>query len=125
MLVSVVTGYLSPSSFTFLLSVQLLAMVVIGGRIHPFGPAVGAAVFALYQRYLPASTWDDAILGGTLALAVWLAPRGLAVYVSLGLEKLGHLVQATRARLRTGKSHQGPVDELNVASVSSVGRRGD
>jgi branched-chain amino acid transport system permease protein len=125
MLVSVVTGYLAPSSFTFLLSVQLLAMVVIGGRVHPFGPAVGAAIFALYQRYVPASTWDDAILGGALALSVWLAPRGLAVYVSLGFEKLRQLVWVAQARPTDSNTPPAAVDHLNDATVSSVGQQGD
>jgi len=89
MLVSVVTGYLSPTSFSYLLAVQLLAIVIIGGRVHPFGPVVGAAIFGLCQRFISSSTWDNAILGGILVLTVWLAPRGVAVYISLGIEKLG------------------------------------
>jgi ABC-type branched-subunit amino acid transport system permease subunit len=94
LLFAVIVGYLSPDEFDFTLSVQFLAMVVIGGRVHPLGATAGAAVFAIYEQYLPASNYNDVVIGGVLALVAWLAPRGLMPYVSDGLRALWRLVRS-------------------------------
>lgn len=88
-----VGGYLSPDEFSFTLSVELLAMVVIGGRVHPLGATAGAALFVLYEQYLPATSYNDAIIGGVLVLVAWLAPRGLMPHASDGLRALWRLAR--------------------------------
>jgi branched-chain amino acid transport system ATP-binding protein len=81
LLFALVSGYLAPDMFSFTVSVQLLAMIVIGGRAHPLGGTVGAILFAVYTQYLPASSYSEALLGLILALSVWLAPRGAVLYL--------------------------------------------
>ncbi|GAA1851777.1 branched-chain amino acid ABC transporter permease [Pseudonocardia ailaonensis] len=78
LLFAIVGGYLSPDQFTFGLSVQMLAMVVIGGRGHPLGASVGAALIVVYQQVLPTTNYNDIVIGLVLLLAAWFAPRGLA-----------------------------------------------
>ena len=94
---AIVSGYLAPDMFSFALSIQLLAMVVIGGRVHPLGATVGAVLFALYTQYLPAAQYSEALLGAILALSVWLAPKGVAVYLSDWVRRLWRLVRPRRA----------------------------
>jgi branched-chain amino acid transport system permease protein len=101
---AVIGGYLSPDEFSFTLSVQFLAMVVIGGRVHPLGGTAGAALFAVYQQYLPTTSYNDAIIGGVLALVAWLAPRGLMPYVT---SALNYLRRKLVPRLRNGPTEAG------------------
>jgi branched-chain amino acid transport system permease protein len=114
MLYAVISGYLSPDNFDFSLSVQLLAIVIIGGRLHPLGGAVGAIFLTLLKQYLPASSYDDAVLGGVLLLVVWLAPRGIAVYVQMFLTWLREFVSG---RVRGGSEPTRSPAELNSPAI--------
>ena len=61
-----ITGYLDPSSFGLLVSVQFVAMVLIGGVSTISGSIMGAFFIAL----LPLETLPVAVLGAGLALGV-------------------------------------------------------
>lgn len=86
--------YISPDAFTFLLSVELLLMSVLGGMGSVWGAPVGAATVVLLMqlldflsRRLPAGS--DVILksisfGACLMLVIMFLPNGLA---SLGRRK--------------------------------------
>jgi branched-chain amino acid transport system ATP-binding protein/branched-chain amino acid transport system permease protein len=117
MLFAIVSGYLAPDMFSFTVSIQLLAMVVIGGRVHPLGGTVGAVLLTLYTQYLPASTYSEALLGLILALSVWLAPRGAALYIGDGASWL-----AKRWRPSTSDSLGPALPEPGAVPVKAANR---
>ncbi|WP_409473996.1 hypothetical protein [Streptomyces sp. HC307] len=73
-------GFVSPDSFSFVLSITLLAGLVVGGLASLYGPLLGAA----FVMYVPSVAQDisDAAPGvvfGLLIIAVmFVAPTGLA-----------------------------------------------
>jgi branched-chain amino acid transport system permease protein len=71
-------GYVSPESFTFVLSISFLAAVVVGGLATVTGAALGAAFIVLVPEY--AGDVDDALAGviyGAVIIAVmYLEPGG-------------------------------------------------
>jgi branched-chain amino acid transport system permease protein len=92
---TVVVGFVSPESFTFLLSINLVAAMVVGGT----GTIAGALIGAAFIQYVPEWTSDiDAALGGilygaALIAAVLLMPGG----VMQALRRAGGLLQRGRA----------------------------
>ncbi len=72
-------GFISPGSFSFMLSVELVVMVILGGRGSLAGPILGAAVFTLLPEYLRAYREYDVVLFGlVLILVLMFMPRGIA-----------------------------------------------
>jgi branched-chain amino acid transport system permease protein len=96
MLYAVLSNYLAADAFSFDLSINILAIVIIGGRGHPLGAVVGSALLTIIDYYLPAAAYAPVILGGLLVVVVWLAPRGVAVYLGLAWSFLVKRVTAGR-----------------------------
>jgi branched-chain amino acid transport system permease protein len=71
-------GFASPDLFFWILSGQVLVMVIIGGAGTLAGPIVGAAFFYLLEHYLSAVTNSWAlVLGVIFILFVLFVPEGL------------------------------------------------
>jgi branched-chain amino acid transport system permease protein len=71
-------GFASPDLFFWLLSGQVLVMVVIGGAGTLAGPIVGAAFFHLLEHYLSAVTTSWALVLGLIFIAfVLFVPQGI------------------------------------------------
>ena len=71
--------FISPASFGFNFSVELLTMVVIGGLGSIYGSFLGAALLTLLPEFLrSAQDYDIIIYGGLLMLMVMFMPGGLA-----------------------------------------------
>jgi branched-chain amino acid transport system permease protein len=71
-------GFASPDLFFWILSGQVLVMVIIGGAGTLAGPIVGAALFYLLEHYLSAVTNSWAlVLGVIFILFVLFVPEGL------------------------------------------------
>lgn len=71
-------GFASPDLFFWLLSGQVLVMVIIGGAGTLIGPIVGAAFFYLLEHYLSAITNSWAlVLGVIFILFVLFVPEGI------------------------------------------------
>lgn len=74
-----VVGFVSPESFTVLLSIELLAGAVVGGLATALGPLFGA----LFTRFMPvyAADINDAapglLYGVALILVMYLMPGGI------------------------------------------------
>jgi branched-chain amino acid transport system permease protein len=70
--------FVSPTSFGFNFSVELLTMVVIGGLGSIYGSFLGAALLTLLPEFLRAAhDYDIIIYGGLLMLMVMFMPGGL------------------------------------------------
>jgi branched-chain amino acid transport system permease protein len=71
-------GFASPDLFFWLLSGQVLIMVILGGAGSLVGPILGAAFFLLLEHHLSSLTDSWALVLGLLFIAVViLAPEGL------------------------------------------------
>ncbi len=70
--------FISPASFGFTFSVELLTMVVIGGLGSIYGSFLGAALLTLLPEFLRAAhDYDIIIYGGLLMVMVMYMPGGL------------------------------------------------
>ncbi|MGP3947826.1 branched-chain amino acid ABC transporter permease [Streptomyces sp. 7N604] len=75
-----VIGFVSPDSFSFVLSVTLLAGLVVGGLASLYGPLLGAA----FVMYVPSIAQDvseaapGVVFGLLIIVAMYVAPTGLA-----------------------------------------------
>ena len=70
--------FVSPASFGFGFSVELLTMVVIGGLGSIYGSFLGAALLTLLPEFLRAAQdYDIVIYGGLLMVMVMFMPGGL------------------------------------------------
>jgi len=83
-------GYINPSEFGFIVSVQLVVMVVIGGLASVWGSLFGAAVMQVLRNALlnldksnhelfglTLKGLDPIVFGGVLILVMMLVPQGL------------------------------------------------
>lgn len=94
-------GYISPDVFHLEVAVQVLAMLLIGGRMSPYGAVLGAAVITVLPELLRGLQDWWAIIYGLIVLAILaFAPRGF-----LGL------LQQLGARLRAGRPAKSGVAE--------------
>jgi branched-chain amino acid transport system permease protein len=70
--------FVSPASFGFNFSIELLTMVVIGGLGSVYGSFLGAALLTLLPEFLRAAQdYDIIIYGGLLMVMVMFMPGGL------------------------------------------------
>ncbi|MGH7279344.1 MAG: branched-chain amino acid ABC transporter permease [Candidatus Rokuibacteriota bacterium] len=75
-------GFTSPDLFFWLLSGQVLVMVIIGGAGTLAGPIVGAAFFYLLEHYLSAITNSWALVLGLIFIGfVLFVPEGIWGFV--------------------------------------------
>lgn len=80
-----VIGFIDPSSFTIHTSVQLLAMVVIGGMGNPYGALAGGFVISVLPALLieanigesAAAALQQILFGAVMILVIMLRPSGM------------------------------------------------
>jgi branched-chain amino acid transport system permease protein len=74
-------GYISPSDFGLSKSLDLLAMVIIGGAGTIVGPVLGAFIYTVLPFFFSRTQFSLSIIFGVLLIVVVLfMPRGLAYY---------------------------------------------
>ena len=72
------SGFISPSAFTFFQSILFLLVVIIGGAGTTAGPLVGAAtVVLLPQLGSRFAEYQLLFFGAMLLIVLWLAPEGI------------------------------------------------
>jgi len=70
-------GFISPDTFTFEVTAQVLAMVLIGGMGTTFGPVLGAVFITMLPEALRVSKeYYQVIYGAGVAFAVLFLPQG-------------------------------------------------
>lgn len=89
-------SYLDPNSFGFLLILDVVAFVIVGGSRRWFGPIVGAAVVTLLPEVLrPLGEVREIVKGLVLLIVILFLPQGLS-----DGRALMDLVRNTRHRIR-------------------------
>lgn len=70
---------LTPDSFGFFFSIELVVMVIIGGSGSVWGALIGAVLLTLLPEYLRVmKDYDVLIYGSIVILVVMFVPRGIA-----------------------------------------------
>jgi branched-chain amino acid transport system permease protein len=83
--------FITPDAFSFLVSVSILAMVVIGGIGSVWGVLAGAVLLTLFpEAFRFAGDYRQLIFGVMLVLVMRFSPAGLAGLVTASLAKAGH-----------------------------------
>jgi branched-chain amino acid transport system permease protein len=71
-------GFITPSKVTFLHSIELVTMVVLGGMASTFGAVVGAAVLTTLPQLLTTlKEYEMVVFGAVLMLTMIFMPQGL------------------------------------------------
>jgi len=93
--------FIEPGSFTLILSLKILLMVIVGGSGYFFGPILGAALVVLLPEMLRFTDGYYLIIYALLVLVVMIfSPQGL-----LGLGR--KLLIAMKPRKERGDLKQG------------------
>lgn len=94
--------FIEPNSFTLLVSLEVLLMIVVGGLGFFFGPVLGAALVIVLPEYLRFAEGYYLMIYGTLIVA-------LMIFCPTGLLGLGRIIadRATGKRLMRGDLKQG------------------
>ena len=83
-------GSQAPTILNFSLTINLLAMIVLGGWGTFWGPILGTALLTGLPEILrgPLDNWRTMAMGLALALIAVFAPEGLFPMLSRGFKKL-------------------------------------
>lgn len=82
-------AFISPDSFSLMVSVELVTMVVLGGMASTFGAAGGAiALTLLHQGLVVFEDYEMLIHGGLLMTVMIFMPQGLFVGLGQGIQRL-------------------------------------
>jgi branched-chain amino acid transport system permease protein len=94
-------GFVSPDSFSFFVSIELVTMVVLGGLASTFGAVLGAVTLTLLKAGLVVfHDYEMVILGAILMVIMIFLPQGLFVGLARG-------VRAALARWRARATASG------------------
>lgn len=81
-------AFVSPDSFSLIISVELVTMVVLGGMASTFGAACGAiALTLLYEGLVVFEDYEMLIHGALLMAVMIFLPQGLFVGLSQGIRR--------------------------------------
>ncbi len=96
-------GYsITPDAFGFRLLVACLTFVVLGGRVSPWGPLIGAAILTVLPEVArPFRDYALLVHGALLILTITYLPDGVA-------DTIGRRIRDRRLR-RPGLAHAAPV----------------
>ncbi len=79
-------GFVSPDSFSFFVSIELVTMVVLGGMASTYGAVFGAVTLTLLKAGLVVfHDYEMVILGAILMVVMIFLPQGLFVGLARGL----------------------------------------
>ncbi len=81
-------AFVSPDSFSLMVSVELVTMVVLGGMASTFGAALGAITLTVLHESLVVFEDYEMLIHGALLMAVMIfLPQGLFVGLSQGARR--------------------------------------
>lgn len=89
-LLALMNGFITPDAASFMTSVEILAMVVLGGVSSPFGAIVGAALLTLLPQLLASfHDYQDVILGLIIMLSMIFLRKGIVPTLAEKLARTG------------------------------------
>jgi ABC-type branched-subunit amino acid transport system ATPase component/ABC-type branched-subunit amino acid transport system permease subunit len=112
-------GIVSPSQFSWQVSVNILVMVILGGINTTIGPILGAVFITVFPAQVNINPfWQEVLFGALFVGVIVVFPGGFVGLVRL----LGRLVQrrlglAGPAAPRVESEHPGIVDAAAVSAV--------
>ncbi len=87
-------AFVSPDSFSLMVSVELVTMVVLGGMASTFGAACGAITLTVLHESLVVFDDYEMLIHGALLMAVMIfLPQGLFVGLSQGARRAWHAIR--------------------------------
>ncbi len=91
-------GFISPGSFGFMLSIELVVMVIVGGSGSLIGPILGAGLFTVLPEYLRAyRDYDVVLFGIVLVVVLMFMPSGLTGALERGWAALSRTSRRRKA----------------------------
>ncbi|MCP4996469.1 MAG: branched-chain amino acid ABC transporter permease [Gammaproteobacteria bacterium] len=82
-------AFISPDSFSFFFSIELVTMVVLGGMASTYGAVVGAIILTFLPELLVVfEDYEVMIFGAILMLMMIFLPQGLFVGAQEGIKKI-------------------------------------
>lgn len=86
--------FISPGTFSFMFSVELVVMVLVGGVRNTWGAFLGAVVFTILPEYLRTyKDFDVIIYGAVLILIVIFLPGGLISILNTPLARKARITK--------------------------------
>jgi branched-chain amino acid transport system ATP-binding protein/branched-chain amino acid transport system permease protein len=120
------SGFVTPSTFTFLQSILFVLVVIVGGAGTVMGPIIGAAVVVLLPEVLAGlAEYRLLFFGGLMLVVLWVAPEGIVGAAARLVARRGATWNASggeRSRGRTVSSQRRPL-ALRDLSISFGGLR--
>jgi branched-chain amino acid transport system permease protein len=90
-------GFVSPGSFHYSTSIQILVMVLLGGINTTLGPIIGAVIIILFPHYVPISAeWNELVYGAVLIIIIVLVPEGVVGLLLRGGSRAAAKAQLSR-----------------------------
>ena len=114
-------GIVSPSQFSWQVSVNILVMVILGGINTTIGPILGAVFITVFPAQVNINPfWQEVLFGALFVGVIVLFPSGFVGLIRLIARQIGRrLGFAGPAAPRVEKEEPGVV---NAAAVSAVAR---
>lgn len=111
--------YVEPNNFDWLVSIDMVLFVILGGSLTAWGPLAGAAVLTLLPEWLRfMADWREAVFGGLLVLMLLVRPQGL---LSRGM--LGQIARALRIAPRSKLAEPPVASPTPAGGARSTGVR--
>ncbi len=84
-------AFISPGSFNFFFSIELVTMVVLGGMASTYGAILGAVILTFLPELLVVfEDYEVMIFGGILMVMMIFLPQGLFIGFQELLQKMAH-----------------------------------
>lgn len=117
-------GYIAPSNFGLSKSLELLAIVAIGGMGITFGPIIGASLYTILPFFFSRVNFSLSIIFGSILVAtVLFMPRGIGHHLYSLLLKYGELPLVWMKRRK--RSKEGKYIQLSFGRMHYYENRSD
>ncbi|MET0047638.1 MAG: branched-chain amino acid ABC transporter permease [Sedimenticola sp.] len=101
-------AFISPDSFSFFFSIELVTMVVLGGMASTYGAILGAIILTFLPELLVVfEDYEVMIFGAILMLTMIFLPQGIFVGMQDLLRKLKHRQQKAKQPVTAKERNHG------------------
>lgn len=117
-------SFISPDTYHFQASVQLVLIVILGGSGRLLGPIIGAVILVFLPEYLEMEKLRMALYGGIMFAVLYFLPKGIMGTINDWLEaRLGIMSKSQEndsnsSMIRETLYFASPIAERNLPSVA-------